>query len=383
MLLKRSSANFVSMSLPGSARRTERNQKTVGEPKTPLIEVSGDTELAAVTEDALHAVAQKIVHAEIGLSRVGYRQTKSVFGVSPDFAHKELLPACNEFGLAHGALPERNLAEAVGALNPVPASLKRTRVFGTNAEGYPDGLPAHVEAEGVLAIVLQRFLPRSTDLEAWCGKEESHAAADVTLGIYAVNANARRRNVDRVVHIGARVYGKTSAEHRTVAGSGADGQNQRIRLQVSNPDGIQALIEDSEWREKAPRCNGQIWTRDVVHLCIIDVLVDRASVRPASRWPLKFSLKFRAGFDQPAIAEWNQQDGIDLGVDDIVSATDKAECAEVAGQDGNRFVTLLNLRGQFPRDREQEQQAGQTQSGPVPTRNRGFWELRRQWNPTP
>src|SRR5262249_43151295 len=152
----------------------------------------------------------------------------------------------DEFGMPHGPVPERNLAEAISALNPISAPFIRAGVLGTNAEWQPVWLPAQMEAEGVLAIILQRLLPGSADFQAWCREEESRAATDVSLGIYAVDPNARRRNIDRIIHIGACVDREASSEHRTVTWSRTDGEDQRIGLQESNPDGIQTLIENAK-----------------------------------------------------------------------------------------------------------------------------------------
>ena len=124
---------------------------------------------------------------------------------------------------------------------------------------------------------------------------------------------------------------------------------------------------------KTAGCDGQVRICDVVYLRIVYVLSHRPAVRPTFRRALKLPLEFRARLDQPAIAQGNQQHRIDLRVEEIVPAADKAECTEVTGQDGNWLVTLLNLRGRFQRKKEQTQ-ARETQNSLLPARKLGFSE---------
>src|SRR6266576_1245269 len=307
--------NSNSLGLPGSARRAERNQEAVGATEAPLVEIAGRTELVAVAEDPFHPVAQEVVDAEIGFAGIGAGEPECIFRVGPDCTDEKLLTARNELCAPHRFLPEADLAQPVRSFYPITTAFIRVRIFGAHAQRQLRRLPAHVEAEGVLAVVLKSLLPGTTNLEPRTGKEESQAPANVALRIDALNADTGGRDVQGVIHIGLSADRETSAEHRAITWCSADGQSQRIRLQETNPNRIQPLVEDPKWGEESASGHRQIRVRDVVHLGVIHVLVDRPRVRPATRRTLKVFFKFRTRLDQPAISQWNQERRVDLGVD--------------------------------------------------------------------
>ena len=64
--------------------------------------------------------------------------------------------------------------------------------------------------------------------------------------------------------------------------SAESGKNQRVLLQATNPDGIQALIEDSKRREKSAHGDGKVWVGDVIRLQVVEILAYFAAVRPTA-----------------------------------------------------------------------------------------------------
>src|SRR5579862_4254634 len=102
---------------------TQRNEETVGQPKAPLIEITRCAELAAVTEDSLHAVTQEIVDAKISFARIRSGKSEGSFRVGTNRTHEELLCTGHHLGVAHRFLPNRYMGHAVRAFNPISASL--------------------------------------------------------------------------------------------------------------------------------------------------------------------------------------------------------------------------------------------------------------------
>jgi hypothetical protein len=116
----------------------------------------------------------------------------------------------------------------------------------------------------------------------------------MALGIHAVDADARDRRIDRIVHVRFGIDREASAQHRAIARSGVDGKDQWIGLQGSNPYGIKSLVENPKRGEKPARRDRQVGIRDVVDLRVVNVLVDRATVRAAARWTLKLAFELGA-----------------------------------------------------------------------------------------
>ena len=232
---------------------------------------------------------QIVVQPELTFAGVGGGQF-----ICRDGAGEELLQPSGDLGAAHRFLPEMELAQAIGAVDPIPAALVGPGVFRVHVEGKTCGEPGEVKSEGIGALVLQQLLPGGADLDAGAGQEQTHASANIAIGLQIVVCGAYGRNINRVCKVDVGVGGKSAAQHQAVARSGGDGENQGILLQATNPDGIQALVEDSEGCEKTSHSDGEVRIGDVVGLQVVEVLTDRAGVRAAAFRALKGAFKFGA-----------------------------------------------------------------------------------------
>ena len=66
---------------------------------------------------------------------------------------------------------------------------------------------------------------------------------------------------------------ETATQHCAVAGvagTDADGQDERVGLQVADPDGVEAFIEDVEGREETAERDGHVGISDKVELGVVD-----------------------------------------------------------------------------------------------------------------
>ena len=131
--------------------------------------------------DAFQSIAQKIINAKIGFPRVGGGQAELRGIIGTDHSSKKLLHASYEFGPAHLSLPERSLAEPIGAFGPVSAAFKRARHFSPKRQRRFGRLPFRVEAESIPAVILESSLPGTTHFKARPREKEAHASADVPL----------------------------------------------------------------------------------------------------------------------------------------------------------------------------------------------------------
>jgi len=73
------------------------------------------------------------------------------------------------------------------------------------------------------------------------------------------------------------------------------------------------------------------------------VLFDRAAVGSTAWRPLKLTFNLGTRLDHPALSDRDQQDGIDLCVDQILTGRDETEGAYAAAQNRNRFIGLSRL----------------------------------------
>ena len=136
----------------------------------------------------------------------------------------------------------------------------------------------------------------------------------------------------------AHVDGKAAAEHQSVTVGGGEGKDQRVGLQGANPDGIEPLVEDAEGRQETAGGDRKKRVGDVVGLKVVEMLGDRTGIRATGGRTLELAFEFGAGFDEPVVAERNQQKRVDLRVDEVLAAADEVEVAEATGENGNWLV---------------------------------------------
>src|ERR1700693_664178 len=189
----------------------------------------------------------------------------------------------------------------------------------------------------------------------------------------AIHSDAGYRDVGGIVDIGLGAYRKPPAQHRSIARRSGDGQDQGVGLQRANPHGIETLIENSEGREKPSGGDSHVGTCDVVGLEVVEMLIHRAAEWPASRRTLELALKLAPGFHQPAVAERQKENRINLRIEERLARSHAGKKPGRSAKDGNRLFRRGGLRGRASRRKEYEnkQPRHPRQSNPPPALETG------------
>ena len=88
-----------------------------------------------------------------------------------------------------------------------------------------------------------------------------------------------RGEIDRIIDADLRVRAEAAAKHCARAGvawAGADRKDQRIGLEIADPDRVEALVENSEGRQESSDRDRDIWIGDEIHLSVIYFLLEGA-----------------------------------------------------------------------------------------------------------
>src|SRR5271154_3429446 len=113
------------------------------------------------------------------------------------------------------------------------------------------------------------------------------------------------------------------------------------------------------------------------------MFIDRPAIRAAAGRALKLAFEFGAGFHQPAISQWEQKDGIDLRIDEVLTGRDETEGAGAAAENWNRLFGVGGLCGgkrcgKEKRGEVSKQHHGAWQGATMPAPGRGFSATRQQ-----
>src|SRR5580704_10308963 len=118
------------------------------------------------------------------------------------------------------------LAEPVGAVDPVSTALVGPGILGVHAQREPSWLPRKVKSESVGARILQELLKGSSYLNPRTGEEDANTPAGVAIGLQVVVVSAHGRRIDCIVKAGFGVCRKSAAQHHAIARFGGQRQNQ-------------------------------------------------------------------------------------------------------------------------------------------------------------
>lgn len=186
------------------------------------------------------------------------------------------------------------------------------------------------------------MLERAADFEARFGEEEAGAGAEGALGSERLEI-AGRGEIERIVDGDVAIGAEAAAEHGAGAGvarADADGKNQRVGLEIADPDGIEALVIDAERRQKSAGGDGQIWIGDEIDLGVFEFFFHLAVETGAARELHHVGLEGAAGFEEPAITEGDEdyagEDWAEMGI----SALERGDEAGAAGEEGDGFVVV-------------------------------------------
>src|SRR5271169_3076273 len=105
------------------------------------------------------------------------------------------------------------LVQAIGAVDPVSATLVRAGVFGVHVERKARRQPGKMKSKCVGARILQQLPKRSSYLNPRTGQENGDTPADATIGLQVVVAGADGGHVGHIVEVGLGVGGESAAQH--------------------------------------------------------------------------------------------------------------------------------------------------------------------------
>src|ERR1700739_4273949 len=131
-----------------------------------------------------------------------------------------------------------------------------------------------MESEAVRALLLQQMLKRTAKLQSSSWHKYARAASRKPVGVQ-VACSGQRRKIDCVVQIDLRMCLESTAQHPSRAGiawANSDGQDQWIRLQVSNPDRVEPFIKNAKGCQESSHRHRHPWVGDKVELHVFDFL---------------------------------------------------------------------------------------------------------------
>src|ERR1700683_4905374 len=133
-----------------------------------------------------------------------------------------------------------------------------------------------MKSERVRVVGLEQMLERSPEFDAWPRQINSRSHAPVAIRIKRVCRQFRRK-IRRVIQLRLRRYVESTAQHRArsrSAGSRRNRQDQRVALQISDPDRIEPLVEYSKWREVPPEGKRHVFIGDVIDLNVVGFFLE-------------------------------------------------------------------------------------------------------------
>src|SRR5215469_13585789 len=165
----------------------------------------------------------------------------------------------------------------------------------------------------VLAVVLQQMLEGTTQFEPRSRQEYSTAETKLAFGL-EILCCAVHREICGVVDFNPLCRGESYTHHGAISRSGharSDRKNQRISLQVANPDRIKPLVVDAEWGQKTPGRDGHVAVQDVVELKIVHVGLQIPFKAPPAWRRGQIGLQITTRLKQPVATHGNEQNRVD------------------------------------------------------------------------
>src|SRR5580658_60248 len=103
------------------------------------------------------------------------------------------------------------LAQAIGAVDPISASLIRAGILPVHIQRNPGRPPGKMKSKRIGARVLQQLLKGRSYLNPRTGEEETHTAASVAIRLQVVMPGVDRRDVGGVGEVGLGIHRESAA----------------------------------------------------------------------------------------------------------------------------------------------------------------------------
>src|ERR1700722_6571725 len=162
-----------------------------------------------------------------------------------------------------------------------------------------------MKSECIRVAGLEQMLKRSPEFDARARQINSRSHAPIAIRLKRARRQLRRK-IRRVIQLRLRRHVKSAAQHRArprTARPRRYREDQRVPLQISNPDRIQPLVEYSEWREVPPEGKRHVLVGDVIDLNVIGFFLEISFPTWSPRIRYQVRLKRAAPFDQPFLPD--------------------------------------------------------------------------------
>src|SRR6267154_2612091 len=209
--------------------------------------------------------------------------------------------------------------------------------FPFDFERQTGGSPREVGAKRIHSLILEFPFIRSPHFEPQARNENSESATKSSLRLKLVRG-AQRRKISGVIDDVAIIGDQRASQHEAVAVSagGSNGCHRWSVLKFINPDGTDALVENSKGRQKTAGCDRQMRIGVVVELQIFEsseelpLIGSRRSVLTGNKSP-----QISSGFDKPLLSKWNNKDRRNDRLDKSSVALRGRQKAGSAGENRN------------------------------------------------
>src|ERR1700756_216654 len=330
---RRRRRNPPMLSAESSLPRPQWNNESIGHSNRPNVAVTDRSKGSSVARQRFPAVIQVVVHTEFCTFRICARQT---WVHTESTAGMKNLRATNHLNTTKHS--RTDIAEAKRPLHPQAIAF-RSRICSLRSElkRYAGWLPLQVKSVSVEPVILKLVLCAHSDLKAFTRKKHADAYTRLTFGIKVIYGRERRK-IDRIIQRDVFVASYAASEHQSVVASRSDGKNQRIRLGVAYPIGIESFVEDVKGSEE-PACRDRdISVRDAVEFHVVKGLVDRSrEITRVSITALEVALEGGAGFKNQIAPKWHQQDRRDDRYQCWIAAIPGGHKRHTSRKHGNGF----------------------------------------------
>src|SRR5205823_1132949 len=157
-------------------------------------------------------------------------------------------------------------------------------------------------------LLLQQMLERGPHFQSSFRDKNSGSSSCKPVRIHGGRRHERRK-IDGVIDVELRTRLEATANHHAstgVAGPDADGQGQRVGLQIADPYGVEAFVIDSEGRKKTAHADRRVLIRNEVNLRVIYLLLDLPMESAAARQLHHVRFEVCPGFKKPALSHGHQ-----------------------------------------------------------------------------
>ena len=217
------------------------------------------------------------------------------------------------------------MAKQIGGFDPIAAAIVAVVAFGFDIERNRRWLPGDICGDAVDVPVLQETLIGGSELKAEAGKEDADIVACHASRLKMID-RGKRGKVSSVLDGIGWALDDRATQHEAVPRAGgpcADCCRDRGVLQVADPEGLKALVIETEGKEVSSDASYSVGVGKPVDLGELDIFEDLAFVRAIGlRLALEESGEIGAGLKENVRAERDKQNRVYLGFKRYNSSVD-------------------------------------------------------------